>query len=177
MPNIHKPDSTEYASFYAGYVAKADTDDVLKFLQDQLAELQELLADVEDSESERLQQPYHWSIKQLIGHLIDGEKIFGYRLHRMACGDPTPMAGFDHEPYVDNLDYQNVTLRDLVAEFAALRQANLLFCRRLPDEAVDRVGTASDCQFTVRSQTYILAGHVQHHLEILHDRVRQLKSA
>lgn len=166
-----KPAADEYEDFYAGYVGKVHSADILEFLTSQLAELESTLAKVGEPEASRCHEPYTWTIKQLIGHLIDGEKVFGYRLHRMACNDPTPMAGFDHEPYVEQLDYQNVKLADLVAEFGHLRQANIYFLRRLPENSELRKGIASDCEFTVRSQAYIIGGHVQHHLEIMKQRL------
>lgn len=166
-----RPAANEFGEFFQGYVDKVDSEDVVSFLVEQLHNFQTVFANTTEEAASQLHPPYTWSIKQVIGHLIDGEKIFGYRLHRIAVGDKTALPGFDHEPYVDNLDYNDVTLVDLVAEFAALRQAHLLFMKRLPESAWQQKGTASDADFSVRGKAFVMAGHVQHHLEIMKKRL------
>lgn len=166
-----RPDDYEYGDYFAGYVAKVEGNEIIPFLEKQLIDLQNTTSTIDAQVAAEKHAPYSWTIKELMGHLIDGEKVFGYRLHRIACGDSTPLPGFEHEPFVDILDYDTVTLADLADEFSNLRRANILFLKRLPPEAEERTGTASDSLFTVRSQAYVIGGHVQHHLEILKKRV------
>lgn len=166
-----RPAADEFGEFFQGYVDKVESEDVVGFLDQQLQNFQTVFANTSEEAASQLHPPYTWSIKQVIGHLIDGEKIFGYRLHRIAVGDKTPLPGFDHEPYVENLSYDNVTLSELVKEFVALRQAHLLFMKRLPESAWQQKGTASDADFSVRGKAFVMGGHVQHHLVIMKKRL------
>ena len=131
MNTLGKPAEGEYGEFFAGYVLKVDSENVIEFLANQLTQIRELLEDVSENKAIQTDPPYRWTLKQVTGHLIDGEKIFGYRLHRFACGDSTTLPGFEHEPYVENLDYVSVSLRELLEEFSHLRRANLLFMERM----------------------------------------------
>ena len=171
MTIIGKPEASEYGEFFAGYVSKVDSENIIEYLDHQVEDLQQTLDGLSNAQASDIHSPYTWSLKQLMGHLIDGEKVFGYRLHRFACNDSTPLPGFDHEPYVDNLDYSNVLLSALVDEWSNLRKSNVLFLQRLPEGASQRKGTASDTEFTVRSQAFVIGGHVQHHLEIMKKRL------
>ena len=171
MSNSGRPSENEYGEFFAGYVNKVDSNDIVGFLQNQHDKLQATFGDLPEDQASVVHSPYTWTIKQVLGHLIDGEKVFGYRLHRIACGDKTPLPGFDHEPYVDQLPYDIVTCSDLLKEFLALRESNIRFLKRLPADAWQRSGTASDCEFTVLGKAFVLAGHVQHHYEIIQQRI------
>lgn len=173
MATIGKPEPAEYGEFFAGYVDKVPSDSIIDFLQNQLEEFNSMMQSVSEQDASRVDEPYTWTLKQVVGHLIDGEKVFGYRLHCFACGDPSEFPGFSHEPYVAQLDYQGVTLQDLVEEFSALRRANLLFLRRLSDEHWSTAGIASDSRFTVRGKAFVMGGHVQHHLEIIQKRIEK----
>jgi len=168
-----RPTPQEYGEYFSLYVNLVEGDDILAALTAHKDSFVQSLTGVSDKVANTIHKPYSWSIKQVIGHLIDGEKIFGYRLHCFACGDQTELPGFDHEPYVNSLDYRAVELADLASEFSDLRNSNIRFLKRLPKPNWNFSGTASECNFTVRSLAYVLAGHVAHHAEIIKNRIGQ----
>ncbi len=110
------------------------------------------------------------SVKELLGHVVDGERVFSYRALRISRGDQTPLAGFEENSYVANSNFGNSNFADLVEEFALLRRANVLLFKNLTDEAWRRTGTASDATISVRALAFIMVGHVSHHTNILRER-------
>lgn len=170
---MNRPTTTEYGEYFSLYVDKVKGGEILSELATQNEQLLNSLSGISNDLANEIHEPYTWSIKQVIGHLIDGEKVFGYRLHRFACADQTDLPGFEHTPYVENLDYDHVELADLVSEFSDLRSSNIRFLKRLPAANWDFSGTASGCSFTVRGLAFVLAGHVSHHFEIIKNRIGQ----
>lgn len=171
MPSSGRPGKDEYGEFFGTYVDYVPVDDIVLFLADQAIVCRDLFLSIDETTAHTVHPPYTWTLKQVLGHLIDGEKIFGCRLHRIACGDSTELPGFQHEPYVAALDYDQVRFDDLANEFLAIRSANVSFCKRLSPEAWSRSGTASGCRFTVRGKAFVIGGHVQHHLNIMQKRI------
>jgi hypothetical protein len=114
--------------------------------------------------------PDKWSIKELIGHIIDGERVFAYRLLCFARQDQTPLPGFEQDDYVRAGNFDNRQWSDLVEEFELVRRANLSLLRSLDEEAWMRRGTANDDEVSVRALAYIIAGHETHHMQILRTR-------
>jgi hypothetical protein len=166
-----RPAATEFSSGNAAYIDLVPEDDVVKLLDQQLAEFLGLLAHVSEADGNVCHAPYTWSVKQVVGHLIDCERVFGYRALRFARGDTTPLPGFDEVPYAQAAESNRCRLRDLVAEFEALRRSHILFWRHLPEAAWTRVGEANGQPVSVRALAYIMAGHARHHLAILHRRL------
>lgn len=167
----HRPASDEYAEFYETYVRLVPEADLLDVLSDQVEVIQAELNQIDDPTASMIHPPFEWTIKQVVGHLIDCERVFADRLHRFACGDEQPLPGIDQDRYVANQDFEAVGLAELTTELLHLRQANLLLLSRIPDKAWDRRGTASDVPFTVRSLACIMAGHIMHHIKIIKSRV------
>ena len=165
------PASSEYAPYYEQYISKFSPDDFLAGFELQIDELRQVLGNLSGGEDQILHEPYTWTLRQVLGHLIDCERIFSTRLLRIAVGDETPIPGIDQDIYVDNLDYQSVTMAELLDEFEHLRRANVLLAKRLPDGSLDRMGTASDNPVSARANLYILGGHVVYHLEIVKRRL------
>lgn len=166
-----RPESTEYASFYAGYVNLVPEADILSVLQMQLDDVSQFWRTIPESSASVIHPPYSWKIRQVLDHLVDGERIFGYRLLRIARGDATPLPGFDEHFYAAASEEQPSPLSDIVESFECLRRANILLIRNLPDAAWDRAGTASGSLITPRALAWILAGHVRHHDVILRKRL------
>jgi uncharacterized damage-inducible protein DinB len=108
-----------------------------------------------------------WTVKQVIGHLCDAERIFAYRLLRFARADETPLAGFDENTYVPAGQFEDRTLESLLQEFAAVRQATIALVAGLPDDGWSRSGLANDSPISARAIAYIIAGHELHHREVL----------
>jgi len=161
------PQVDEYSSFYAGYIARSGDSDVLKMLSEQMADLKSLLQNIADEQALYRPTPQDWNLKEVIGHLIDCERIFSYRALRISRQDVAALPGFDQEDYVRNATFTHRTLADLMEELSLLRAANLLMFKSMPAEAFTQRGTASDAPISVRALVYILAGHMDVHLESL----------
>jgi len=166
-----RPAADEYASFYGDYIQRVEGERILEQLAEQSHDLVPWLKSLDENQVNRLHPPYHWTIKQVLGHLIDAEKAFGYRAHRFAVGDATELAGYDHDRYVSDANYDQVSFDDLVDEWAACRRANQLFYRRLTPESWMRRGTANEIEVSVRALAYLMVGHVNHHVGIIRQRV------
>jgi len=166
MLTITRPQSDEYAVFYAGYVSHVpEGADLLALYAEQPTSLNVLVGGLSEEQAATPHKPGEWSIKQILGHINDTERIMAYRTLRIARGDTTPLAAFDQDPYVAATDFNARTLQGLLEEFAALRNANLLGFRVLTEAEIDRRGTVSDHLISVRALLYIMPGHVSYHIE------------
>ena len=167
---MKRPEQTEYASYYERYVSLVGEADIVSALEAQLYEFLEIFKEIEEEKGAYRYAENKWSIKELVGHLIDGERIFAYRAHRFARADRTPLEGFEQDGYIENANFDEIALENLVAEFSLLRRANMLFFVGLPEAAWSRAGVASGAEVSVRALAYIMVGHVRHHLQILRER-------
>ena len=168
---IRPPLDTEYAEYFGLYIGRVPDGDIVDYLELQIAEFRKVLDSIDEKTAETLHQPYTWTIKQVVGHLIDVERVFGYRALRFSTGDVRPILGMEHDAWVAATDYQTPTLTALTDELEYARRANLCFFRRIKPEAWDETGTADEKQITVRAIAYILVGHIIHHLEIVKSRI------
>jgi hypothetical protein len=168
---MQRPSSTEFAPYYSKYVALVPEDNVLPVLEKQLEEMLAFLRPVPEEQGNVRHPPYTWSIKQVVGHLTDSERVFGYRALRFSRGDATPLPGFDENEYARGAESDRCPLRDLVSEFEFVRRSHLWLFRNLPDAAWTRSGEANGNPISVRALAYVLAGHVRHHLAILRQRL------
>ena len=165
------PTAEEYASFYADYVQRASQrDDLYAAFSHQIDEILNALDTLTDAQACYKPGPKEWSIKEVIGHVNDVERVFSYRLLRISRNDPTPLPGFEQEDFVRAAGFDNVSLRDLASEFEFLRRANILAVRHMSDEAVDRRGTASGATVSARALIYMMVSHVDHHMASLHEK-------
>ena len=167
---MERPTETEYAAIYRGYVALVPETDIVGVLETQAEEIRRLLATVSPEKETYRYAEGKWSIRQVLGHLVDAERVFGYRAFCFSRGEPAPLPSFDENHYVDAARSDGVPLRELVEELALVRQANLAFLRRLDAREWAQVGTASGKPVSVRALAWIMAGHPRHHLQILRDR-------
>ena len=168
-----RPAPTDFAPYYGKYLDLVPEDDILPALATQLAEVLPVLRAVSEATGLVRHPPYTWSIKQVVGHLSDCERVFGYRALRFARGDATPLPGFEENDYAREGDFDRVPLADLVSEFEAVRRSHVWLFRNLPAAAWDRAGEANGSRVTVRAAAYILVGHVRHHLAIVRKRIGQ----
>lgn len=166
MRAIPAPQHDEYASFYGGYINRV-SGDVRAFLDATHVALHACLHGLDEARAAARPAPGEWSIKEVIGHLSDTERIFAYRALRFARGDATPLPGFDQDAYVPAGDFNARSLVDLLAEFDAVRAATLELLASLSSDALLRRGTASNNVMSVRAWIYAIAGHEAHHLESL----------
>lgn len=167
------PDKTEYAPHYDKYISLVGTGDILTSLSRQLDETLVLLGGISEDTANHRYAPDKWSIKELVGHMIDTERIFAYRALRFARNDQTPLSGFEQDDYVRGGSFDDYALADLASEFEHVRRANLSLFKHLGAEAWKRTGTANNDEVSVRALAYIMAGHELHHMEILRTRYLQ----
>ena len=165
-----RPADTEFAPFYARYVALVPEDDVVAALDAQVEEFRRLRSRVAPGRESFRYAPDKWSVRQVVGHVTDGERVFGHRLFCFSRGEQAPLPPFDENAYVAQSAYDRLPLAELVDELVTVRLGNLAVLRRLDVEAWGRVGTASGKPVTVRALAYVLAGHPRHHLAILRER-------
>jgi hypothetical protein len=168
-----RPDATEYAPAAAGYVSLVPDGDIVTTLERQLDELLALLRPVSEKVGNTRHAPYTWSVKEVVGHVTDAERVFGYRALCVARGDQTPQPGFDENAYMGPAAFDACRLADLVSQFEHLRRSHLLFFRSLPADAWTRRGIANNSPVTVRALAYVIAGHAEHHGRILRKRLGQ----
>lgn len=168
---MNRPEKTEYDPYYERYVSLvSETDDIITTLGSQSTELQDIFTAMPEENGEYRYAEGKWSIKELIGHLIDGERMFAYRLFRVSRGDETPIEGFEQDGYIENAHSNDRSFAELLEEFTLLRRANLLLVKNLAPEDWSRVGTANNVKISARALVYIMAGHIEHHLNILKER-------
>jgi hypothetical protein len=162
-----RPDASEHPAYYEGYLALVPEEDVLDALEKGLAETLGLLAVVGEARGGHRYAPGKWSIKELVGHLADCERIFGYRAMSMARRETKQLPSMDEDAYVAAADFDRRALSDLCIELAHLRLANLALFRGFTEEEWGRKGSTDAGVFTVRAFPFILAGHERHHREVL----------
>ena len=167
---IARPGTDEYAPYYGTYIGKVPDGDVRALFSSQLAETLALIRSVPEARGVHRYAPDKWSIKEVIGHVSDSERIFAYRALRIGRGDTTPLPGFEQDHYVPHGGFDARTLSDLADELAAVRQATIHLFAHLDETALERRGTASGKPISVRALAYIIAGHERHHVAILKTR-------
>ena len=167
---MNRPAETEYAPFYAGYVSLVPESDVLAVLEEQKDAFRRLAVGVPKDRERHRYAEGKWSIREVVGHLVDAERVFGYRAFAFSRGEKAALPSFDENEYVAASGYDEVPLAELVRELVAVRDANLAVLRRLSDAEWTRVGTASGKLVSVRALGFIMAGHPRHHLAILRER-------
>jgi hypothetical protein len=167
---MSRPLENEYAPYYQNYVSQAPEEDILPAMRSQVDALDVLLEGVApDRETYRYAEG-KWSIRELVGHLIDGERMFGYRVLCIARGETQNLPGFDQDQYMLTAPFDRIDLEDLLSEFRLVRLSNIAMLRTLDEAAWMRMGTANDSAVSVRALVYIMVGHVRHHMNVLRER-------
>ncbi|NOU97213.1 DinB family protein [Paenibacillus sp. LMG 31456] len=167
---IKRPEADEYAPYYERYIKLVPSGDLISHLRSQLTDTLELLQPVPDMKSSYRYAPGKWSLREVVGHMVDTERIMSYRLLRVSRGDATPMAGFDEDAYAKEANYEAYPLQSILDEFSTVRKSTLFMLERLTPEAWGYWGTANDSKFTTRALSYIIAGHELHHRSVIQAR-------
>ncbi|MBX3009383.1 MAG: DinB family protein [Melioribacteraceae bacterium] len=168
---MKKPAQDEYSSFYSGYINSLPETDILKLIADQKTELIAISNNINEEKSKYRYAANKWSIRELIGHLIDCERIFSYRILRFSRGDlQNELPGFDENVYIAKSKYHETEFGKLVEELILLRSATVIQLQSLTEEEVNFWGVANKNKITVRALIYIIAGHTNHHISILKER-------
>lgn len=169
-PGSARPDPAEHAPYYARYIAEVPDGDVLRTLETQGDATTRLLRGVAEDRGGHRYAPGKWSLKEVVGHVNDVERVFALRALAFARGERAPLFGMEQDEWVAAARFDRRTLRSLAEEFAAIRQATLRLLEGLAPEDWPRRGTASGVEFTVRAIPWILAGHERHHLAVVRER-------
>lgn len=165
-----RPQPNEAAVYYFNYINLITDDNVIAALEKQLTDTHTFLNQISEEKSLHSYAPDKWTIREVLGHLNDTERVFLYRALWFARGFPESLPSFDQNVAVDGASANDVSWSDLVEEFRNIRLATLSFFRNLPDSAWSRTGIASDNPFTVRAIAYIIAGHTVHHEGVINER-------
>ena len=165
-----RPEENEYAPYYGKYVSLVPEGEIIETLEQQLEKTLALLGAIPEEKSGYRYAPGKWSIKEVVGHISDTERIFAYRALRFGRNDRTAIEGFEQDDYITSADFGSLSLKDLAGDFGAVRSATLSLLRHLPEAAWLRRGVASNNEVSVRALSYIIAGHELHHLNVLRER-------
>ncbi|HEX5434965.1 MAG TPA: DinB family protein [Candidatus Angelobacter sp.] len=167
---IGLPARDEAASYYYRYIDRVSNNDVLQELETQLQQLPRFFRSISEEKSLYAYEPEKWSMRQVLNHINDSERVFLFRAFWFARGFSTPLPSFDQNVAVNAAAADEISWTKHIEDFVAVRQASLNFFRNLPQPAWLLTGIASDNSFTVRSLAYIIAGHAAHHTGILQER-------
>ena len=166
---IKRPDQSEFAPFYAGYIGKVPDSGPLPLMKEQIGQLEKLRALPEDKANHRYDAG-KWTVKELLGHVADTERVFSYRLTRIARGDKTPLSGFDENAWAKTAPHRKRPIAEVVDEMIAIRRSTLALMESLDDNTISNVGLANNNSVSARAICWIMAGHTKHHLDILTER-------
>lgn len=169
-PEIARPTASEYAPYYDRYISLVPAGDVLQHLNAQINSTLAVLRGISEAQSLRRYAPGKWSIKEVLGHVCDSERVMSYRALCLSRGDQTPLPGFEQDDYVKAANFDARAWADLIGEFEIIRAATVSLFRGFETAATERLGTANDTAVSVRALAYIIAGHERHHLKVIQER-------
>lgn len=164
---MKRPEITEYKEDYEDYTSLVGENDIVSAMQKQLTEIENLFGSISEEKGEFAYAEGKWTIKELLGHLIVGERVFAYRALRIAHGDETPLSGMEQDLFIANGNFNSRSLAGLVKEFLHILRADIIFFQNLNDEAWARTGTANDYTVSVSALAYNMVNHIRHHLDSL----------
>jgi hypothetical protein len=167
---VEPPQPDEYAPYYGRYIAQVPETNILAELESQIRSFHDQMDTIPESRGGYRYEAGKWSIREVIGHINDGERIFAYRALRFSRADTTPLPGFEQDDFMREAPFERCRVADLIAEWDLLRRANLHMFRSLDPAAWKRSGIASDNLMSVRALAYVMVGHTRHHLETLRTR-------
>lgn len=168
--HVEKPAAEEFNPYYGKYISLVTEPDLIRVLGSQYELLSDIFGSIPEERGTFTYAEGKWTIKEVLSHLIDGERHFAYRVLRISRGDETPIEGFEQDGYIENSHANARAFEDMIEEFRGLREANLRQLRNLHDADWLRMGTASESPVSVRALAFIMAGHIRHHIAILKER-------
>jgi hypothetical protein len=166
----HRPYKDEYDPYYETYIRLVPEGSLKEILSTQLANTRALLSTLSETQANFRYAEGKWTLKEVIGHITDNERIMSYRVLRIARGDDTPLAGYDQDLLMKGAPFQSAALSQRIEDYTAVRQATLTLLEGLAEEALLRRGVASDNEVSARAIACMIAGHELHHMNIIRDR-------
>lgn len=170
MNALDRPDPAEVPSFYHGYIDRVEGYDLMGALREASDRAQAVLTAIPEERGDHRYAPEKWSIKEVVQHVIDAERIFAYRALRFARNDATELAGFDENTYAPNALADRRALSDLATELELVRSSSILLFRSFTTEMLLRSGTANGLRISVRALGWVVAGHAHHHMNVIEQR-------
>jgi len=164
---MKRPQASEYPPYYEHYINLVRNDNVIKALKDQVLDIQALISEVPEEKEGYAYAEGKWTIKEVLGHIIDTERIMSYRALRFARKDKTPLSGFDENIFVANARFNQQTLYNLAHEFAIVREANLALWKQFNEDDLNEIGNANGKDVSVRATLFMIAGHTAHHMNVI----------
>lgn len=168
----NRPTDTEYGAWYADYVSRVPEEDIVAALEASTKYTTDVLESFTDEQASKLLGNRQWTLKEVLGHLCDGERVFAYRTMRISRGDKTPLPGFEQDDYVANGNFGAREWSSLIEEYSALRRATIELAKSLTPEMLLQMGTASDSPVSARAILYIIVGHERRHVELIRQHAR-----
>ena len=165
-----RPQTTEAADYYFKYIDLVTSDDIVPTFESQMGETIQFLSGITEEQSLHSYAPGKWTIREMLNHINDGERVFAGRAFWFARGFTDPLPSFEQDVAVQMAQANNTSWAELVEEFKNLRLSSISLFKNLPEEAWSRTGVASDNPISVRALAYIMAGHVAHHLGVLREK-------
>jgi uncharacterized damage-inducible protein DinB len=167
---LQRPTESEYPNYYQPYIKLVPDGGIVQTLQENLLAVVKLFEGISEEDGLHRYAPGKWSVKEVLGHIIDTERIMSYRLMRAARGDQTPLAGFNENDYVQAAQTNSLSMEAILEEFKATRNATITLIQNTPIDAWANKGNANGMEITTRSIAYIIAGHEMHHRKIVEER-------
>jgi hypothetical protein len=160
----------EYSKFNATYIQALENVELFEELEISLHDFIKFIQNIPMDKFDYCYAEGKWTIKEIIQHIIDTERIFAYRALRISRNDRTPLPGFDENFYVDNTNAKSRSIQDLLTEFSAVRHSNMLMFKSFSDEQLRRIGIASEHEVSVRAIGFLILGHLKHHQKVFTER-------
>ncbi len=167
-----KPKPGDYNPYYNGYISLIGDGDIIEVLEEQRKTSEKFLNTFTENQGNYSYADGKWTVKEVLGHVIDTEKIMAFRALAIARGEKQSLPGFEQDEYVAESNFNNRSLEDLINEFLTARESNLILFKSFDEENLNRRGTASESEVTVLALIYIIAGHEKHHMKFLREKYR-----
>ncbi|MEH7351983.1 DinB family protein [Neobacillus drentensis] len=167
---LQRPLENEYPEYYVPYVNLVSDGDLLPILKENLDATIALFEGISEEDGHFRYAPGKWSIKEVLVHMTDTERIMAYRLLRIGRGDQTPLAGFSENDYINGSQFNQLPIKNIIEDFIAVRKSTITLIQNMPEEAWIRKGFANDKEITTRAIAYIILGHAIHHCNIINER-------
>jgi len=167
---MRHPEPSEYAGDFKRYIDLVPETDIVAAMEKQGNEMQQLIASLDEERASHRYAPGKWTIKGVLGHVADGEKIFGYRFLAIARGEQQSLPGFEENDYANNAKFDSWPLANLAEYLAVVRRANVLVMKNLTEEDWNRRGVANQNETTALALAFTMVGHERHHLNVLRER-------
>ncbi|WP_036718702.1 DinB family protein [Paenibacillus sp. JCM 10914] len=164
------PDSSEYSPHAEGYVRLVSEGNITQILLQQHDDTLQALSDLTEEQADYRYAPNKWSLKQVIGHIADMERLWNYRILYIARGDAREFSGYDREVFVQNSPFAALPLREVLKDYSAVRQSTATLVGSLPEEALIRQGMFNNYPLSARAAAYVIAGHELHHMNMIRDQ-------